>query len=77
MRRKLVVNDPTLPHPTAKQISATDLSLTRRRDEARSRRRVRRYWWGDSPNVDLNWRLKWAGDIPAAAARSATLSESK
>jgi len=76
MRRKLVVNDPTLDPPTAQQMSATDQSVAHSRDAARSRRRVSRYWCGDSPNVRLNSRLKWARDRPAAAARSATDSAS-
>ena len=42
MRLKLVVNDPTLVRPTATQISATELSVVRSSDAARSRRRVRR-----------------------------------
>jgi len=40
---KLVVNEPTLFQPTAKQMSVTDQSLVRNKAAARSRRRVRRY----------------------------------
>jgi hypothetical protein len=40
--RKLVVNEPTLFQPTAKQMSVTDQSLVRNKAAARSRRRVRR-----------------------------------
>jgi hypothetical protein len=42
VRVKLVVKEPMLCKPTEKQMSATDLSLLRRRAAARSRRRVRR-----------------------------------
>jgi hypothetical protein len=43
VRVKLVVNEPTLCKPTAKQISATDRSVPRSNAAARSRRLVRRY----------------------------------
>src|SRR5262245_49163687 len=76
-RRKLVVNDPTLWSPTEKQIRATDQSVVRRRVAARSRRRVRRYWCGDSPKVWRNSRLKCAGESRADRARSATVRGSK
>src|SRR3984957_14763464 len=76
IRPKLTVNEPTLPAPTAKQMSATDQSVVRSNAAARSSRRVSRYWCGDSPNARLNSRLKWAGDRPAAAARSGTVSGS-
>ena len=66
MRRKLVVNDPTLVRPTAMHTRATDQSVVRSRAPARSRRRVSRYWWGDSPKARRNSRLKWAGDRWAA-----------
>lgn len=72
-----MVNEPTLCAPTAKQISATLQSVDVSRAAARSSRLVSRYWCGDSPNVALNRLLKWAGDSPAAAARSATVSGSK
>src|SRR5690349_19190550 len=77
MRRKLVVKEPTLDRPTAKQTSVTVRSVLRRRAAARSRRRVSRYWWGASPKARRNARLKWAGESPAARARSATSSRSK
>src|SRR6478672_7666325 len=73
IRPKLVVNEPTLWSPTAQQMRATDQSVVRSRAAARSSRRVSRYWWGDSPKVRRNSRLKWAGDRRAAAARSATV----
>jgi hypothetical protein len=41
-RVKLLVNEPTLVRPTAKQIAATDRSVVRRSAAARSSRRVRR-----------------------------------
>jgi ABC-type uncharacterized transport system auxiliary subunit len=71
------VNDPTLSNPTAKQILATDHSVVRSSAAARSSRRVKRYWWGASPKVLANSRLKWAFDTPAARAMSATESGSK
>jgi hypothetical protein len=37
---KLVVNDPTLCNPTITQMSATERSVYRSRDAARSSRRV-------------------------------------
>jgi hypothetical protein len=55
---KLVVKEPTLASPTAKQISATDRSVLRRSSAARSSRLVRRYWCGVSPKLRLNYRLK-------------------
>ncbi len=67
MRPKLVVNEPTLLRPTAKQISATELSVVRSSAAARSRRRVSRYWCGDSPKAARNSRLKCACDRPAAS----------
>src|SRR5580698_254324 len=76
-RRKLAVKEPRLCAPTAKQMSATVQSVAMSSAAARSSRRVSRYWCGDSPKVSLNRRLKWAGDSPAAAARSATASGSK
>jgi hypothetical protein len=42
IRRKLVVNDPTLLKPTMQQMSATVRSVVRSRLAARSRRRVSR-----------------------------------
>jgi hypothetical protein len=75
-RRKLVVNDPTLRSPTAKQMSATDQSVWRSSAAARSRRRVRRYWCGDSPKALRNSRLKCACERWAARARSETSSGS-
>src|SRR3954452_10219720 len=77
MRPKLVVKDPILERPTARQMSATDQSVVRSSAAARSRRRVSRYWCGDSPNVRRNSRLKYAGDRCAACARSATVNGSK
>ena len=71
-RPKLAVKLPTLPAPTAQQMSATEQSVAHSRAAARSRRRVSRYWCGDSPNVRLNSRLKCAHDSPAVAASSAT-----
>ena len=41
-RLKLVVNDPTLPRPTAKQMSVIDQSVVRSSAAARSSRRVSR-----------------------------------
>ena len=76
MRPKLVVNEPTLDRPTAKQISATELSVVRSSAAARSSRRVSRYWCGDSPNAARNSRLKCACESPAAWARSETPSRS-
>src|ERR1700727_794161 len=73
---KLAVNDPTLPAPTAKHTSATDQSVTRSSVAARSRRRVSRYWCGDSPKARLKSRLKQAADIRAARAVPATGSGS-
>jgi hypothetical protein len=52
-------------------------TLVRKRAAARSRRRVRRYWWGDSPKVAVNWWLKCERDMLAAAARVATVSASE
>jgi len=43
LRRKLVVNDPTLRSPTVKQMSEIVRSVVRSSAEARSSRRVRRY----------------------------------
>ena len=57
IRPKLVVNDPTLRRPTVKQMSATERSVVRRSAAARSNRRFRRYWCGDSP--------KRAPELPA------------
>ena len=57
---KLVVNEPTLCRPTEKQMSATERSVVRSSAAARSRRRVSRYAWGDSPNARRNSRLKCA-----------------
>jgi hypothetical protein len=57
-RPKLEVNDPTLRRPTAKQISATELSVVRSKAAARSSRRVKRYLCGVSPKVRRNSRLK-------------------
>jgi hypothetical protein len=71
------MKEPTLVSPTSKQISVTARSVLRSRAAARSSRRVSRYWWGASPNVRRNSRLKWARDNPAARARSATVSASK
>ena len=68
MRPKLVVNDPTLRRPTIRQISATERSVVRSSDAARSSRRVSRYWCGVSPNSRRNSRLKWAGESRAAFA---------
>src|SRR5947207_2980459 len=76
-RVKLVVNEPTLCSPTAKQMSMTDPSVFRRSAAARSRRRVNRYEWGASPKVRRNSRLKWAREKPAARARSSTPNGSK
>jgi hypothetical protein len=42
MRRKLVVNDPTLVSPTMQQMSATVRSVVRSNAAARSSRRVNR-----------------------------------
>ena len=61
-RVKLVVNEPTLWRPTVKQIAATERSVVRRSEAARSSRRVRRYWCGVSPNERRNSRLKCAGE---------------
>jgi hypothetical protein len=58
VRVKLVVKEPTLCKPTEKQMSATDRSVLRSSAAARSRRRVRRYACGGSPNVRRNSRLK-------------------
>jgi hypothetical protein len=69
-RAKLVVNEPTLASPTITQMSATDRSVYRSSDAARSNRRVCRYDRGDSPNVRVNMREKCARERPAAAARS-------
>ena len=66
MRRKLVVNEPTLCSPTAKQMSATERSVLRSSAAARSSRRVSRYSCGDSPNARRNSRLKCARERPAA-----------
>ena len=44
MRPKLTVNDPPLPAPTAKHMSATDQSVLRSNEAARYSRRVSRYW---------------------------------
>src|SRR3954468_1395683 len=76
MRVKEVANEPMLLNPTALQISATERSVVRSMAAARSSRRVSRYACGLSPKVLRNSRLKWAGDRPAARARSATVSAS-
>jgi hypothetical protein len=76
VRVKLVVNEPTLRRPTAKQIDATERSVARSKDAARSSRRVSRYACGDSPNTRLNSRLKCARESPASRARSSTPSGS-
>ena len=68
-----MVNEPTLCSPTITQMSATERSVWRSSAAARSSRRVCRYERGDSPNVRVNIRLKWARDRPAAAARSSTV----
>ena len=77
VRVKLVVNEPTLRSPTAKQMSRTARSVSRSSAAARSRRRVSRYACGDSPNARRNSRLKCARERPAARAISATPSGSK
>ena len=77
VRVKLVVNEPMLVNPTDRQMSATERSVVRSNAAARSRRRVSRYACGDSPNARRNSRLKWAGDRPAARARSSTSRGSK
>jgi hypothetical protein len=77
VRRKLVVNEPTLRSPTVMQMSATERSVLRSSDAARSIRRIRRYWCGDSPNTRRNSRLKWAGDSFAARASVSTSSGSR
>jgi hypothetical protein len=71
-----VVKEPWLERPTAVQIRATDQSVWRSRAAARSRRRVSRYWCGDSPKAARKARLKWAALRPAAAAMSATVTRS-
>ena len=76
IRPKLPVNEPTLLSPTDTQIRATDQSVERSSDAARSSRRVSRYWCGASPKARRNSRLKCAGERRAAAARSATVSGS-
>ena len=76
-RPKLVVNDPTLRNPTVKQMSATLRSVERRSAAARSRRRVKRYWCGVSPNARRNSRLKCAGESRAARASTGTSSGSR
>lgn len=43
IRRKLVVNEPALLSPTARQMRITDQSVDRRSAAARSKRRVNRY----------------------------------
>jgi hypothetical protein len=58
VRRKLVVKEPTLRRPTARQTSETLRSVEHRSAAARSIRLVRRYWCGVSPNVRRNSRLK-------------------
>jgi hypothetical protein len=77
IRPKLVVNEPTPLKPTAKQILATDQSVVRNKAAARSRRRVIRYWCGDSPKARRNSRLKCAGDRAASRAKSATVKGSE
>jgi hypothetical protein len=72
VRPKLEVNDPTLRSPTLKQMSATVRSVFRKSDAARSSRRVRRYWCGDSPKARRNSRLKCAGERFAARASAGT-----
>jgi hypothetical protein len=51
---KLTVKDPTLSRPTEKKMLATERSVVRNMAAARSRRRVRRYACGDSPNARRN-----------------------
>jgi len=58
VRAKLVVNDPTLRRPMAKQMSATERSVVRSSAEARSNRRIIRYasklaTWLPSPRARL------------------------
>jgi len=55
---KLLVKEPTLRNPTAKQIWATERFVVRSSAAARSSRRVSRYACGDSPNARRNSRLK-------------------
>jgi hypothetical protein len=71
------VNDPTLRRPTAKQTSEIERSVLRKSAAARSSRRVRRYWWGVSPNVRRNSLLKCASESRAARARVGTSSGSR
>ena len=47
-------------------MSATERSVMRSSEAARSSRRVSRYWCGDSPNARRNSRLKCARERPAA-----------
>jgi len=75
-RVKLVVKEPMLRRPTERQISATEWSVVRNSAAARSRRRVSRYAWGESPKARRNSRLKYALESPAARARSSTSSGS-
>src|SRR6188768_3680472 len=53
-------------------MSVTERSVLRRSAAARSRRRVRRYWCGVSPNARRNSRLKCAGERYAARASAGT-----
>jgi len=73
-RLKLVVKEPTLRRPTAKQMLETLRSVVRRSAAARSSRRVRRYRCGVVPNARRNSRLKCAGESFAAAASLGTSS---
>jgi hypothetical protein len=77
VRVKLLVKEPTLCKPTAKQMSVTERFVVRSRAAARSRRRVSRYECGASPNARRNSRLKCARERPAARARSSTPSGSE
>ncbi len=76
MRVKLVVNEPRLRRPTARQISMIGRSVVRRSAAARSRRRVSRYACGGSPKARRKAWENWLRERPAARARSATVSGS-
>jgi hypothetical protein len=76
-RPKLVVNDPMLRSPTARQMSETDRSVVRSSAAARSSRRVSRYWCGVSPKARRNSRLKCAAERHASRAIAGTSSASR
>ena len=77
IRPKLVVNEPTLRRPTAKQMSATERSVIPQERGRALEPPVEEVPCGGSPTSRRNSRLKCAGDSFAARARHSTSSGSR